>query len=442
MRSNIFKMSNILFDKRIISLYNNYLNNKFLSKKGIEKVQLLQLNKMLRFCYENVEYYRNIFNENNIIPDDINTLNDLEKIPVLTKFIINENREKFIPENIRKLKYSNGSTGGTTGSPLKYYVDQEQRIRGITLLYLGFSNAGYEFGDKIIFLGGSSIGGSNNLFTKYFYKYGLNFYKLSSFDLEEENLRTYFDILKKEQPLFIRGYASSIFFLADWIERNQLKIQSMKGVFTTSEKLHDYMRKTIERVFSCKVFDGYGLADGGITAFECNHHQGMHIDYQISIMEVVDKDNKQIFKNEGRVLATSLYNYSFPFIRYETDDLASITNQFCTCGRQTDRIIEIVGRSVDILFTPEGKNIHGWFFLYIFWEHCKGISQYQVVQKDLNNIIIKIVKNKEFDNSLLKTIERIVFERSPKWKLHFEFVDIIESTKAGKYKFIINEINS
>src|SRR5690606_2038296 len=102
------------------------------------------------------------------IPDDINTLNDLEKIPVLTKSIINKNKEKFVPLNISKLKYSNGKTGGTTGSPLKYLVDREQRIRSIALLYLGFSNAEYKFGDKMIFLGGSSIGGSNNKLIKYF----------------------------------------------------------------------------------------------------------------------------------------------------------------------------------------------------------------------------------------------------------------------------------
>jgi len=441
-RKNIFTFSNLIFDKRIIDLYQNFFNGQLNSKNEIEKVQLIQLNKMLKYCYDNVDYYQNIFNENNIIPDDINNLADLNKLPILSKEIINSNIDKFTPRNLSELKFHKGKTGGTTGTPLVYRVDHEQRIRGIALLYFGFANAGYEFGDKIAFLGGSSIGGSNNALVRNFYKYGLNFIKLSSFDMDDRNLNEYYQILQNEQPKFIRGYPSSIFYFSEWIEKNKLGIKPLKAIFTTSEKLHDYMRSKIENVFQCKVFDGYGLNDGGLFAFECNHHKGMHIDTNNSIFELVDEQNNAISNGEGRVIATSLYNYAFPFLRYDTGDIATITDEICSCGNQTKRITEIVGRSVDILQTPNGKNIHGWFFLYIFWEHCKGIKQYQVIQEDLINITIKIVKEDSFDEMQIKTITDIVKERSPNWKLNFEFVEKIEATKAGKYKFIINEIKS
>ena len=93
-----------------------------------------------------------------------------------------------------------------------------------------------------------------------------------------------------------------------------------------------------------------------------------------------------------------------------------------------------------MLFTPDGKNIHGWFFLYIFWDYGKGIKEYQVVQETLKRIVIKIVPEEDFDESQLDRIRKVVAERSPGWDIEFKYVDMIERTGAGKYKFIINEV--
>ena len=91
-----------------------------------------------------------------------------------------------------------------------------------------------------------------------------------------------------------------------------------------------------------------------------------------------------------------------------------------------------------MLLTPEGKSIHGWFFLYIFWEYCEGIKEYQVVQKSLEKIVIRIVPDEGFDEMPLDRIREVVARRGPGWDLEFQFVDEIDRTRAGKYKFIIN----
>ncbi|MBX3043259.1 MAG: phenylacetate--CoA ligase family protein [Ignavibacteriae bacterium] len=441
-KSVIFKLANNVFDIDIIKLYEQFKNIEFKSKLELKKDQETQLNRMLIHCYNNVPYYKEIFNNLNIKYDDINTIEDLGKLPVLTKEIVKKNPNQFIPKNLVQFKHKQGRTGGTTGTPFIFYIDHKQRIRSIALLYLGLTNAGYNFGDKILFLGGSSIGGSGSIGIKYFYKYGLNFHKLSSFDMEERNLKLYYNTLVKEKPLYIRGYASSLYFLADWIDKSNLNNYKFNAVFSMTEKLHDYMREKIENVFQCKVFDQYGLYDGGLSAYECVKHDGMHIDTQNSIMETVDSNNMENCESEGRVLATSLYNYAYPLIRYETGDIATVTEELCSCGRQTKRIKEIVGRSVDILQSPDGKYIHGWIFSYIFKVHCQGIKQYQVIQEDLFNITIKIIKEKNFDENQIKMINKIVHDRAPMWILNFEFVDSIDTTEAGKFKYIINKLNS
>ena len=101
---------------------------------------------------------------------------------------------------------------------------------------------------------------------------------------------------------------------------------------------------------------------------------------------------------------------------------------------------EIVGRTVDILITPEGTKVHGWFFLYIFWEHGEGIKEYQVVQQTINKIQINIVKEDAFKEEKLEIIKQVILSKSPNWKITFNFVNEIKGTGAGKYKFIINKI--
>jgi len=92
-----------------------------------------------------------------------------------------------------------------------------------------------------------------------------------------------------------------------------------------------------------------------------------------------------------------------------------------------------------MLRTPEGKIIHGVFFGYVF-RALNDISNYQVIQEDLYNLTIKLVTEKDFDMSQMKTIREYVGNRSKAWKLHFEFVDVIDTSEAGKYRYVFSRL--
>ncbi len=261
---------------------------------------------------------------------------------------------------------------------------------------------------------------------------------LSSFDMGEKEMRKYVNIINSFKPKFIRGYASSLYFFSKWVEENNLEMHQPLAVFTTSEKLYPDMREKIKAVFDCDVYDTYGLNDGGIGAYECSEHQGMHIDTERSVLEVIDNRGNELEKEEGRIIATNLCNYAMPLIRYDTGDLGHISPDKCKCGRGHKVLKEVAGRTSDILITPEGKNVHGEFFTHIFWE-IKGIKEFQVVQEDLRNVLIRIVPENEFDEKQLDKIRDIIRKRSGGWNIEFKFADRIERTGSGKYKFIINK---
>ena len=300
----------------------------------------------------------NLFKALGLLPRDIRTVEDLEKLPILTKDIIKEQWEEFKPANLSSMKYYNRATGGSTGTPMQYRISKHDRFLSGAILYRGWGYGGFELGDRMVMLAGSSLGiGTGSSLTTKIHEIARNLRKLSSFDMGEREMREYARSPQLIQaPRFIRGYASSIYFFARWLEENQISVPSPEGVFTTAEKLFPHMRETIGDVFACDVYDNYGLNDGGISAYECPEHAGLHIDTERSIMEVVDGDGLAVDSGEGQILATSLHNYAMPFIRYSTGDIGTLLDSQCVCGRGSLLLGDVVGREKEFLITPQGQH--------------------------------------------------------------------------------------
>jgi len=436
----IFKMGYFLKRPEVIRYYNKFQRTQWTHFESLKKHQNKQLQKLVEFTHANVPYYAKLFNQLGIKPNDITTVEDLEKLPILTKQTIKENWQDFIPQNTNKVKYLNGSTGGSTGIPLKYRMSVCDYERGVGLLYRGWGYGGYKLGDKIAVIAGSSL--IPNLRSESRRKIQdlfLNCRHYSSFKMSEENLFKYFYNINNWKPCFIRGYASSIYLFAKFIQENNLKLEfQLKAIFTTAEKLFDKQRKLIEQVLGVKVFDNYGLHDGGISAYECERHIGMHIDMERAILETVSDENKQVFNQEGRILATSLYNYALPFIRYDTGDLGVVSQSKCSCGRKTLLLKKMLGRITD--FLKLNDIIIGSPVLTVLMGKF-DVKQYQIIQKSSNSIVCKIIKEKAYKREDEDFIRKSFYVHVGEIDIEFDYVDSIPTTESGKYKFIIKDLN-
>lgn len=434
----LFILAHQIGDRNFYPIYKKLIQNQWKSYEELKIEQEKQLRHIINFAYKNVPYYHNLFKDMKLVPEDIKKIEDLEKIPILTKEIIKSNYEDFKPINLNKMRYLEAFTGGSTGIPLKYRTDIFDRFLSGALLYRGWRYGGYDLSDKMVLLGGSSLSiGTESYLTKRVHEIARNIKKLSSFDMEEKDMRRYFDIINSFKPKFIRGYPTAIYFLSKWIEENNLEIHKPLAVFTTAEKLYPSMREKIKTVFNSDVYDNYGTSDGGVGCNECQEHTGFHIDTERSILQIIDNDGNELENGEGKIISTHLYNYSMPLIRYDNGDLGIISEDICRCGRGHKLLKEIIGRSVEILYTPEGKNVHGMFLVYIL-KVCKGIKEYQVVQEKLDKIVIKIVPEKEFEDKQLELIRKEIRKKSKGWKVEFEIVENIQRTASGKYKYITN----
>jgi phenylacetate-CoA ligase len=440
-----FKAGHWLKRPGVIRHYNNFQKNQWQSFEWLKNQQENQLRELINFAYGNVAYYTKLFDQLGTKPEDIATIEDLEKLPILTKQTIKENWPDFVPRNITRLNYMTSSTSGSTGNTLQYRVSAEAHERDTATLYCGWGYGGYQLGDKVAVIAGSSlIPTTKSTMRRKVQDFFLNFRHYSSFEMSQENLFKYFNDINRWKPSFLRGYASSLYLFARFIQDNDLRLAFQpKAAFTTSEKLFDKQREVIEEVLGTRVFDNYGLADGGLSAFECSEHRGMHISMENAIMEIVDDEDKQIIDKEGKILATSLYNYALPFIRYDTGDLGSMSESVCTCGRKTPLLKAISGRIREFISTPSGLKIHGGFFSQIF-RAVKNVSQFQLVQQKPDEIIIRIVPDnwQVRDEIDIKGIKNIIAIKDSSLRVSIQIVteEKLEYTKAGKYKFIINKL--
>lgn len=448
LNKSLFILAHQIGDKKFHSLYQNLRQSQWKPYYDQRELQEKQLRHMINFVYKTVPYYHKLFNQLKLGPSDIKKVEDLEKLPILTKDIIKKNWEDFKPVNLDSMKYFVFPTGGSTGAPFRFRLLRFDRFLSAAMLYRGWGYGGYGLGDRMILMGGASLDvGIDSYMITRAHEISRNIRKLSSYDMGTEDMRRYAKVINSFKPEFIRGYASSINFFSSFINQEKIEITSPRAIFTTGEKLLPHMRKNIENTFGREVYDNYGMNDGGISAFECSEHNGLHIDTERGIMEVVDNNNLQLEDGVGEVLATSLHNYAMPFIRYNTGDIGHIINETCGCGRGSKLLKEVIGRQHEMLQTPEGKFVYGGFFNHILKE-IDGVVEFQVTQKKLDKIIINMVLEKDLDEKQLNTIREqldtireIVKKKSSGWEVEFKYVDKIERTSyAGKHKYVISEL--
>tara|TARA_Y100001980_G_C14544620_1_gene323806 strand:- start:373 stop:1731 length:1359 start_codon:yes stop_codon:yes gene_type:complete len=399
--------------------------------------------KMLFYAYNYVPYYREEYDRRGIDIGQINGIKDIYKLPIIDKKIIKSNFEKFIPQKIDLINSRLDSTGGSTGIPMKYYVSLDAYSWSKAVLYRMYKRANYKVGQKMVTLAGSSISSRKNMSIKkaIFYNVVERSKKISSFNLSDEKMKNYYEIIKTYNPVALRGYANALFEFASFIKEKNLPPIEIKKIFSAAEKLELHKRDLIENVFQTKIFDGYGAADGTVFAHECEEHNGLHMDEEVGITEIVNSRGEVIQKGRGEIITTSLVNFSFPFIRYKVGDLGQISEDKCTCNRPSRLLKKIIGRSHEFIVLSNGEKVHGEFFSHAVREITPDIGQFAVHQFENGSVNVKVVPNK-VSSVKLNLLKKSFEKKLNNLDLKFEEVKEIKLSPSGKWNFITSDYSS
>ncbi len=426
--------SDIILKQEIKKYFNFLMKSQFWSIDELEEYQNIRLRNLITYSYNNVQYYRELFDKLHLKPSDIHSKYDLYKIPILTKSDIQQNIKngKIISKNIHRNQIIINSSSGSTGEPLQYYMTKKSHSFEYACGIRGWYWMGFRLGDKYVKL---SQNPRNNIIKKIQDKINRSLY-LYSQQLIDNNFKEIIKKINKFKPTLIRGYPDVLLFLANYVIKNNIDIHTPKVITTTGNILYENARNIIEKVFKCKIYDSYSC-EGGANFTECETHKCYHASMEYAITEVI-KDHKEVRPGErGRIITTDLHNFIQPFIRYDSQDFVTKSKINCICGKNLLQIDKIEGRDSDILITPKGKFLIVHNFT-VFFEWFESIEQFQIIQNTLDKLIFLLKVNSnytiEVEKNILKYWENYINESI---KIEINVVDNIPLTKSGKRRFLI-----
>ncbi len=407
----------------------------------IEKYQRNKLRNLIDHAYRNVPYYHSVFKNACVLPADIQTAEDLRKLPALTKDILRGNLDQLTAPELkhRAIPYR---TGGSTGEPMRFFIENSMLAWSSAARYRAWSWCDFNFGDKCAMLWGASFDLNKSKSLKGKLK---NIVKrniiFNAFELSDEKMASYAKDMASFKPKVIRSYSSAMYTFARFVKENDIRGIEPISIITTAENLYPHQRKLIEEVFGCNVYDGYGSRETSLIAHECEARNGYHISDENSIVEFLDKNGEPVAPGEsGEIVITDFHNMVMPWIRYKIGDLGTPTDEKCSCGRTLSMMKSIDGRVHDIFVTPDGRRVPGEFFPHLF-KDVDGIKEYQLVQKSKDRIVVSIVKSPKFTEShvqyLLQHMKEYLGEDV---EIEFVYPDKIDWPESGKRRFTISEI--
>jgi phenylacetate-CoA ligase len=392
------------------------------------------LGRVINHCYQNVPYYREIFDKGHLKPADIRTSDDLQKLPFLTKEIVRQRKGDLVATDFSMLERDPDSTSGSTGDPLDFLVDRPTRAMEMALALRHLWWLGYEKGDKVAEIKEDAFSDPQRI-CRYFP--GSNHLRFSFFRVDDTKLEQMATELDRFRPRFIKAFPSSLYVLSRWMDRHNRTIPSPKCIITSSENLYPSIKEQAEKVFRAPVIDWYGQNEKVATACQCAVGQGYHIQMEQAVVELIPSGT-----DDFEIVGTSLQAYGMPFIRYRTKDKAIPENKPCPCGRPHPLISKIVGREGEIIITPEGKIVAPVAMDYAFY-HLEEIKEGQIIQEDIRTLRVRIVPWETVSQSTRETLKKEIqyYLQSSTMNILIEEVEEIPRTSRGKRPFIISRLN-
>lgn len=359
-------------------------HNQWLDAEKLRRHQNAKLQRLIQHAAIHVPYYREQFRKLGLEPEDIQNADDLKQLPILDKTTLRERHAEFVAATINPRLLSPGWTTGSTGTPINALRTPQSIAIESAAIWRQRRWAGVSHNDRKAAVWGTIwdnviMPASLNTGPYWRYNWAEKQLLLSYYHMSDDTLPQYFDKLAEFRPSFIEGFPSTMVTLARFLRRHN-RFFPVKAIFTSSEPLYTTHRAEIEERFQTKVYDHYGQAERVAAAFECPQHNGLHVDPDYGILEVI-QDNRDVAPGEtGEIIGTGLNNLAMPLIRYKTGDLATLARNPCTCGRHTPVIETIEGRLADLIVTPDGRTIPGNGIMGAFHD-LENVSRTQVVQE-------------------------------------------------------------
>jgi phenylacetate-CoA ligase len=428
------------FPKLLWYLYNS-LNRLHWDGQRLEKFQTKRFKSVVKHAYDSVPFYHERFTQAGISPNDIKSLSDLSKLPLIKKEELRrEDPRRLISSNYELSRLKVRRTSGSSGKPFQIYIDSSEDAWRKAIYMRANISCGQKMKDRWVALTAPHHFSDT---TKIQRKLGIFAEKcISVFESVDEQVRQ----VEDARPNVLDGYSSSLLLLAKEVEQRKIETITPRIIFGTAELIDSLSMKYVENTFNAPFYDQFGCSEVDRTAWQCPEKVGYHMDIDSVITQFVDEDGNELSKGEkGEVVYTSLFNYAMPLIRYAVGDVGVPSDEECPCGRSLPLMKVVEGRKDSLLHLPGGRLLSPRAITNAVAEFIDKIVQYRVVQKkiDLLNIYIQKkndVDERELQTELVRHLNGLLSLNKQYVSINVEFVKEMPKSKTGKLMAVSSEV--
>jgi phenylacetate-CoA ligase len=421
----------------ILDAWKDLERSQYLPERELLQQQQTRLADLLRFACNNNPFYRARLDYAGLSARTEWTPEAFRRIPVLTKATVRAQAQSMLTRGVDPASLRIAKTGGSTGIPIEVrFTEVVSQLRNAA----GRRShrwSGWEVGEPMGAVWGNPVYPDSIRSQLREWLLAPTVY-LDTMSITPQAVRHFAAEWARVQPTLLFGHGHSVCVLAELVEELRITSIRPKGIIATSMMLLPHERAIIERVFGIKVTDLYGCEEVGLIACECERHEGLHLNVEQVLVEILREDGTPAEPGEtGLVVVTDLLNRAMPLIRYRLEDLAERATAPCSCGRGLPMLRRVVGRTADFLKRRDGSRVAGISLIENTLTRIPGIHQMQIVQDELLHLVIRIVAGIDFDAARRGALQDYFEEAFPGARITIEDVTEIQAEPNGKYRFSI-----
>jgi phenylacetate-CoA ligase len=404
-----------------------------LPRKDIEEMQLMKLKTIVEHAYATVPYYHDLFRANHFKPEDLRTLDDIKKIPLTSKQgLLSMDKRDITSSIFNRSDLEKATSSGSTGEPFSFYMDHRYVVSDNLDTLRSQIIHGFRLTDRVL-----SISGEREDLKWFKSPLNILFLRTARFS-SFSNPQTILHFYRKFRPHILKGYITSMYAFALWLERNSIRLDHRpRVIFSSAETVHDFMREKVQRVFGSKVVDRYATVELGFAAAECASGAGYHVFEDTVLPEIIEIDGMKYF------VGTNLDNFATPFIRYNTHDICESwpdDRETCSCGMTMKKIKAFLGRDNDFVKTPGGELIAPIDLIFLMRTCYPIVNRFRFVQPDIETLRLEVVLREETDGEAFHKLQERFRNMGRGLILQIHVVEDIPKDASGKIRIISSSV--
>ena len=392
-----------------------------------------RLRQFVRHAAATVPYYQSQFREGGIDPERIRTIDDLQRLPLLSKTTIQQHLRDFISTAVSPRTHRMVHTSGTTGAGLRFPTTLAAIWEQWAVWWRFRRRHGIRQDMWCGYFGGRSVVPVRQTEPPYWRtNWPGRQFLFSGYHLSAATAGAYIDQLNRCRPPWLHGYPSALALLADQILRGDRPLEYCPTHITVgAENLHIHQSATIEKAFGVRPWNNYGMTEATANISECIHGR-LHVDEDIAALEFLPMDGRIC-----RIVGTNFTNYATPFLRYDVGDLAEMDDTPCECGLAGRTVRAIDGRAEDYVILRNGARVGRMDHIF---KDMTTVREAQIVQGEPGELTVRVSRNPGYsaddEAALQQSFHKFLGDQA---RIHLEYVERIPRSKSGKFRFVVSQ---